>query len=190
MAALDSLTGGVKFGRFEEQEDLGKAINRFIKCDLNDVIFLCIGTDRSTGDSFGPLIGSLLKERGYRNVIGCIDDPVHAVNLDERITEIPSGKTIVAIDACLGRLKNVGTISLNNGSLSPGAGVNKELTKVGDFNIQGVVNVSGDMAFFILQNTRLSTVMKMAKQTTTAIQNAFPLISETSNNLFEMRAVK
>lgn len=30
------------------------------------VVFLCIGTDRSTGDSLGPLIGHKLKERGRR----------------------------------------------------------------------------------------------------------------------------
>ena len=29
--------------------------------DNRDIIFLCIGTDRSTGDSLGPLIGYKLK---------------------------------------------------------------------------------------------------------------------------------
>lgn len=148
MVALDSLTGGVKFGRFEDKEELGKALGKYIKHDLEDTVFFCIGTDRSTGDNYAPLIGTLLKEQGYENVIGCLDDPVHAVNLDEKISEIPEGKIIVAIDACLGRIKSIGTISFNKGSLSPGAGVGKELTKIGDFNIQGVVNVSGYMEFF------------------------------------------
>jgi putative sporulation protein YyaC len=177
MVAHDDLTGGVQFGRFTDKDELSKAISKYIKQDLNEVIFFCIGTDRSTGDSYAPLIGTLLKEQGYENVIGCLDDPVHAVNLDERIKEIPEGKTVIALDACLGRLKNVGTISLNKGSVSPGAGVGKELTKVGDFNIQGVVNVSGFMEFFVLQNTRLSTVMNMAKETVASINQAFPLVS-------------
>lgn len=179
MVALDDKTGGVKFGRFDNDKELGKAINKFVKHDLNDVVFVCIGTDRSTGDSFAPLIGTLLKEQGYTNVYGCINDPIHAVNLDEKLAEIPKGKVLIAIDACLGRINNVGTICLNKGSLSPGSGVNKELTKVGDYNIQGVVNVSGFMEFYVLQNTRLSLVMKMAKQTSSAIQEAFPIINKS-----------
>ena len=27
------------------------------------IVFVCIGTDRSTGDSLGPLVGTLLKEK-------------------------------------------------------------------------------------------------------------------------------
>jgi putative sporulation protein YyaC len=177
MVAHDNLTGGVQFGRFDNNSELSNALNKYIKQDLEDIVFFCIGTDRSTGDSYAPLIGTMLKEQGYENVIGTIHDPVHAVNLDERIKEIPEGKTVIALDACLGRLKNVGTISFNKGKLSPGAGVNKELTKVGDYNIQGVVNVSGFMEFFVLQNTRLSTVMNMAKETVAAINQAFPLVS-------------
>ena len=39
------------------------------------VLFLCIGTDRSTGDSLGPLIGYKLKERRMRNakVVGTLE---------------------------------------------------------------------------------------------------------------------
>jgi putative sporulation protein YyaC len=188
MVAHDDLTGGVQFGKFDNKNELSKAISKYIKQDLNDVVFFCIGTDRSTGDSYAPLIGTLLKEQGYTNVIGCLDDPTHAVNLDEKIAEIPEGKTIIALDACLGRIQNVGKISFNKGKLSPGAGVNKELTKVGDFNIQGVVNVSGYMEYQVLQNTRLSIVMSMAKETVNAIKHAFPL--ESINEEFETEKLK
>ena len=49
------------------------------------LLFLCIGTDRSTGDSLGPLIGYKLKERRMRNakVLGTLEKPVHAMNLEE-----------------------------------------------------------------------------------------------------------
>ena len=44
-----------------------------------EILFLCIGTDRSTGDSLGPLIGYKLKEKGMRNarVLGTLEEPVH-----------------------------------------------------------------------------------------------------------------
>jgi putative sporulation protein YyaC len=132
------------------------------------IVFVCIGTDRSTGDSLGPLVGTLLEERCINSfyVYGTLDDPIHAVNLKEKLTEINTlhvNPYIIGIDACLGRSKNVGTIQVGHGPVKPGAGVNKELPAVGDIHITGIVNVSGFMEFFVLQNTRLNLVMKMAK---------------------------
>ena len=49
------------------------------------VLFLCIGTDRSTGDSLGPLIGYKLRSKRMKNVkvMGTLEKPVHAMNLEE-----------------------------------------------------------------------------------------------------------
>jgi putative sporulation protein YyaC len=132
------------------------------------VVFVCIGTDRSTGDSLGPLIGTLLEEKPANAfyVYGTLDDPIHAVNLEVKLKEIKEKHFhpfIIGIDACLGRLKSVGEIQIGSGPVKPGAGVNKELPAVGDIHITGIVNVSGFMEFFVLQNTRLNLVMKMAK---------------------------
>lgn len=131
------------------------------------VVILCIGTDRSTGDSLGPFIGTRLKELGFSRayVYGTLDEPVHATNLatflDLISTSHPRALT-VATDACLGRLKNVGQVSLTRGPIKPGAGVNKVLPAVGDIAITGIVNVGGFMDHFVLQNTRLSLVRNMA----------------------------
>jgi putative sporulation protein YyaC len=132
------------------------------------IVFVCIGTDRSTGDSLGPLVGTLLEEKRMNSfhVYGTLEDPIHAVNLEEKLEEIKAkhfNPIIIAIDACLGRLKSVGFIQLANGPVKPGAGVNKELPSVGDYHITGIVNVSGFMEYFVLQNTRLNLVLKMAK---------------------------
>ena len=48
------------------------------------------------------------------------------------------------------------------GPSKPGAAMNKKLPAVGDLHIHGIVNLNGFMEFFVLQNTRLSLVMKMA----------------------------
>ena len=58
------------------------------------------------------------------------------------------------------------------GPVKPGAGVNKELPAVGDIHITGIVNVSGFMEYFVLQNTRLHLVMKMAKTIANGIHDA------------------
>ncbi|MFP5108400.1 spore protease YyaC [Neobacillus sp. C211] len=155
------------------------------------IVFVCIGTDRSTGDSLGPLVGTLLEEKGMRSfyVYGTLDEPIHAVNLSEKLKEIHAKHDdpyIIGIDACLGRTKNVGVIQLGNGPVKPGAGVNKELPEVGDIHITGIVNVSGFMEFFVLQNTRLNLVMRMAKTIANGIHQAsllYPKQTWTELNL-------
>lgn len=165
--------------------ETSEAMKSLLPKDLtnDDVYFICIGTDRSTGDSLGPLVGTKLKELGYTNVVGTLSDPVHAVNLEETVSSIPKGKYVIAIDACLGKSDSVQQIQLLNGPIQPGAGVNKELPPVGDFGIAGIVNVGGFMEYFVLQNTRLSIVMDMSEKIVAAIHNNLPL--RTKRSLFK-----
>jgi putative sporulation protein YyaC len=142
---------------------------------LQDVVFVCIGTDRSTGDALGPLVGTYLTELGYTNVIGTIDDPCHAENVTQLVREIPKGKTIIAIDACLGLASNIGLIRYYDGGLRPGDGVGKDLGVVGDYSIKCNVNVAGFMEYFVLQNTRLSNVVRWAKEIVRDLVEVFPL---------------
>lgn len=135
---------------------------------LDDIVILCVGTDRSTGDCLGPLVGEKLKKNYLlrnANIFGTLKDPVHAKNLEENIDQIYcsySNPLVIAIDASLGKSENIGKVNLFKGSLFPGAGVNKNLRPVGDISITGIVNVSGFMEYIVLQNTRLSLVMQMA----------------------------
>ncbi|HYK72178.1 MAG TPA: spore protease YyaC [Pseudoneobacillus sp.] len=172
--------GGIKV--FHDEEDavplLAKEIiNMFPPHTIRPIVFVCIGTDRSTGDSLGPLVGSLLEEKGPSPfyVYGTLDEPIHAVNLEDKLKEIKQQHFypfIIGIDACLGKLKSVGSIQLADGPVKPGAGVNKELPAVGDIHLTGIVNVSGFMEFFVLQNTRLNLVLKMAKTISEGIYQA------------------
>ncbi|WP_141430690.1 spore protease YyaC [Bacillus sp. 03113] len=141
------------------------------------IVCVCIGTDRSTGDSLGPLIGTLLKENSVSpfHVYGTLEDPIHAVNIHEKlkaIKDLHPHSFIIGIDACLGHLKSVGVIQIGNGPVKPGAGVNKKLPEVGDIHITGIVNISGFMEFFVLQNTRLNLVLNMAKTIANGIHRA------------------
>jgi len=140
----------------------------------DDIVVLCIGTDRSTGDCLGPLVGHKLNLIRYKNVYvhGTLDNPVHAKNLCETINYINThykNPFIIAIDACLGKPERIGTIVIGGGALRPGAGVNKNLPPVGNIHIVGIVNLGGFMEYLILQNTRLSLVMKMADAITNGI---------------------
>ena len=69
------------------------------------IVFLCIGSDRATGDSLGPIIGyKLSKFNKFNNfyIYGTLEEPVHAKNLEstiERINNKHEDAFIVAIDA-------------------------------------------------------------------------------------------
>lgn len=141
-------------------------------------VILCIGTDRSTGDALGPLIGTLLTRLNLPElyVFGTLDNPVHATNLEENIKYIHQKFTnpfIIAVDACLGRLDSIGCITLAEGPLKPGAGVNKQLPVVGDAHLIGVVNVGGFMEFMVLQNTRLNLVWRMSENISYLISRSY-----------------
>ncbi len=131
------------------------------------VVVMCIGTDRSTGDSLGPLVGDMLTKWRMPDVqiYGTLDLPVHAKNLEDITQKIRlscPNAYILAVDASLGVLDHVGCITVGQGSIKPGAGLKKELPAVGDMHITGVVNTGGFMDFLVLQSTRLSVVMRMA----------------------------
>jgi putative sporulation protein YyaC len=148
-----------------------------------EIVLLCIGTDRSIGDSLGPLIGTELALDAIPGltVMGTLDHPVHASNLADTLTWIETGYQrpfVIAVDACLGRVESIGMLTVGKGSLKPGAGVNKALPSVGDIHMTGVVNVGGFMEYFVLQNTRLSLVMRMAKVAAAGIRRGLlPLTS-------------
>ncbi len=138
------------------------------------IAVVCVGTDRSTGDSFGPLVGFMLSR--YRiydfDVYGTIEDPVHAMNLTETMAKIDQENTLViAVDASVGKLEYIGHIGLCEGSIKPGSGVGKNLPAVGDVSFSGVVTIGGLMPHIMLQNTSLGLVYKMAEITANSIKH-------------------
>lgn len=134
-----------------------------------NLVFCCIGTDRSTGDALGPLVGDFLEN--YRTfpykVVGTLENPLHALNLQENIDQLNQSTPtpfVVAIDACLGVDAKVGEIILQSGPLLPGKAVKKELPPIGDLSIKGIVNVGGFMEMLVLSNTRLHLTYTMSQK--------------------------
>ncbi|MGL4363324.1 MAG: spore protease YyaC [Cellulosilyticaceae bacterium] len=159
----------------EFTDTLNDYFTRLLPQHEHKLVIVCIGTDRATGDSLGPLIGYKLSDMQFKNVtvFGTLDNPVHAKNLDETTISIKKehpNSLILAIDASLGSLQNVGSLCIGPGGIKPGAGVKKDLPPIGDFYITGIVNFSSLMNMVVLQNTRLSTVMRMADVTSSSLR--------------------
>lgn len=164
-----------------QNKDSAREISRFLeKCIQqqkkywSEIVFLCIGSDRVTGDCLGPYVGYRLSQYKLPGVFvyGTLNQPVHAVNLAamlQQISQTHPYALIIAIDASLGKKKHLGYVTIGNGSLRPGAAVQKELPPVGDIYITGIVNISGILEYLTLQTTRLSTVISLADTITQGI---------------------
>ena len=156
---------------FEAEKFAGRFLSILLEEMKNqgkkEVIFLCIGTDRSTGDSLGPLIGYKLRKSGIQNakIIGTLDNPVHAMNLEycmKHIRNRYADSVVIAVDASVGNVEHIGYVTLGRGSLKPGLGVKKEMEAVGDLFITGIVGASTNGDPLMLQSVRLSVVMRLA----------------------------
>lgn len=143
-------------------------------------LVLCIGSDRSTGDALGPLVGTFLAPlRLPKTMIwGTLAEPVHALNLSKYMQQMQCFQDIftIAVDASLGKLENVGSIELGAGPLLPGSGVNKALPPVGDIHLSGIVNLGGFMEQVVLQSTRLYKVMGISEIMAKSLQKALSVV--------------
>lgn len=136
---------------------------------MEELTFLCIGTDCSTGDSLGPWVGTLLEEQGFTRVIGTLRDPCDANKLPRLMPALEEKGTIIAIDACLGKPDSVGAYLVRQGPLIPAQSVNGGLGAVGAYSIAGVVNAISLKPYWTLQSTSLYRVMGMAQEISKAI---------------------
>lgn len=146
----------------------------------SELVFLCIGTDRVTGDCLGPFVGQKLSSCSGTDfsVYGTLFQPVHALNLTDIYQHIQThhpDALVIAIDASLGEKKHLGYVTIANGALHPGAAIHKQLPSVGHIHITGIVNVSGVLEQLTLQTTRLSTVIFLADKIVQGILESIPL---------------
>ncbi|MFW2489870.1 spore protease YyaC [Clostridium chromiireducens] len=144
-----------------------------------NTIIVCIGTDKCIGDCLGPLVGTILTENFFPlPVYGTLSSPIHALNIDERLSEIQSNHpdaSIIGVDACLGDEDDIGEIRIRNYAIHPGKGVGKELPEVGIASVIGIVDSSDNAEFFFSRSIRLSFIMDMAKIISRIFMEAYNL---------------
>ena len=117
--------------KFQLSEELSTHID-------NDTGIVLIGS-LVWWDKTAPMIGSILKNK-YKipNVYGTYENPITALNLEERILNIKHNK-IIAIDSGV-RVGNthIGEILIGDIPIKPGLGIGKNLMSVGDVSIVAV----------------------------------------------------
>lgn len=160
---------------------------RSIDKQYDNISIVCIGTDRSTGDSFGPLTGHMLSRLRLLDfrLFGTLEKPVHALSLPGALSHIDTENSLViAVDAGVGDACKVGCVGMGRRPVRPGSGLGKELPPVGDISITGIVAYGGVAPFIMLQNAPLGMVYAMAEKTFFSIQYA---LYSSGHSVFDNR---
>lgn len=149
-----------------------KMIADFISRNTSPPVILCIGTDKVSGDAFGPTVGTLLRSV-YRPpffVYGTLEHPVTALNLLKTIEFLRykhEGQAIIAVDCALGKEDEVGSLRIFSGGLRAGLGVGKKLPPVGELSVTAVVERL--KCPHLLNSVKQSLVLKLAIEACEAI---------------------
>lgn len=142
-------------------------------------IFLCIGTEKIVGDSYGPLVGEKLYNNLNKNknvhVIGKLKENVTYTMVKNEIKKIEKNYIkpyIIAIDAATSTQKNIGKIIVTERKIKVGEGVKKDGYSVGNISIKAIVGKKENnilKSYKELQNVPYSTVEKLVDETVKGI---------------------
>ena len=132
-------------------------------------VIVCIGSSGVVGDSLGPMVADLLRavHKLPAYVYGGLRRPVNGLNYrryKEFLLNRHPENFVIAVDACVGAEKDVGTIKYSAGGLRAGGALNKDLGKIGDIGILGVVAARGEDNLLQLMNAPYSLVETLSER--------------------------
>ena len=164
---------------------LSEKINEMLKGEMP--VIVCVGTDATIGDSFGPICGTFLENSvKHAFIYGSLQKTVTAKEISTIKTFIskvhPSAKVLV-IDAAVGRAEDVGSIKISDAPIKPGLGANKDLPALGDVSIIAIISEKTKDNYEFLKLTRLSPVYYLAKTVAEAVATYIKRTAEKSETV-------
>ncbi len=139
-------------------------------------VIVCFGTMSISGDSLGPMVGTLLASR-YNVpafVYGTENCSVNGKNMKEWLDFIKTahaGALFIAVDASLGTKDNVGKIVIRSDGVCPAA-IKGKNERFGDVGILGVVAENRGDALMQLMSVSPLNVQKMADEVAFLLKEA------------------
>ena len=148
-------------------------------------VIVCIGTDGVAGDSLGPFVGTILKQRNIPAFIyGHLDSPITAFevpHLNPFLKRTHPDSTVLVIDSAVGKEEDIGVIKISDSALKPGLGAHKNLPEIGNVSIMGIVGKKGKSSVENLKQTRLRLIWQMANIIADGICEYLDYISQNSS---------
>lgn len=122
-----------------EEKWLDLIISKFKSSGKEEIIVVNIGTDKCTGDCFGPFVGSMLENQNSKfKIYGTLEKPIHSLNLKERMNEVydfHKNAFIICIDASVSKSFYVNNTYLINDSVNPSSAIKSNSISIGDISI-------------------------------------------------------
>ena len=145
---------------------VGALFRAVTEYDDRPVVVVCFGTTAISGDSLGPMVGSILKDRYDvpAFVYGTEEHSVNGKNMNDWMTfirQVHGDAMFIAVDASLGASDKVGQIVLRNDGVCPAA-IKGKKTRFGDVGILAVVAESSDDPLMQLMSVSPFYVQKLA----------------------------
>lgn len=116
-------------------------LNKLLLKNKSDEIYIyCIGSNNTTGDALGPLVGSILKKCIISRKINIIGDYNNPLTYKKMLELNIVKKTNIYIDSALGNLLDIGKIIVNKKQIIPGKALNKQyITLKSGISIKAIV---------------------------------------------------
>ncbi|MDE6302681.1 MAG: spore protease YyaC [Clostridia bacterium] len=155
---------------------VGTLFRTITEADDRQIVIVCFGTTAISGDSLGPMVGSILREK-YNVpafVYGTEEHSVNGKNMAEWmkfIRAVHEDALIIAVDASLGHGDMVGQIMLRNDGVCPAA-IKGKKTRFGDVGILGVVAESSKDPIMQLMTVSPLYVEDMAHKVSNLLNQA------------------
>jgi len=175
-------TFSYNLGLSSNSQGVSKALNEIF--GGKSPVICCIGTDAVSGDSLGPVVGTMLNRKllGKTYIYGTLEHPITAKDVyyaNRFISFVHPKVPVLAIDAGLGKREEVGTIKIAGVPIKPGLGVDKNLCEMGEASIIAVVEEKAKKN--LLSSVRLSSVYLLAKEISDGILEYFEKYVEEKN---------
>ncbi len=149
-----------------------------------NLIFLCVGNSNVVADLFGPMCGSLLKQKNKNlNVFGTLENNVTSKNLEKIFNKIKQeyvNPLIIVIDSALGQVEEVGQLKFFEHGCLPAHKTNNIV--MGNLSFLGVVNTIGISDFLILKSVKFNNVCLLSEFCVNSILEGLKLIEIYKNS--------
>lgn len=155
---------------------VGALFREILGADDRQTVIVCFGTTAISGDSLGPMVGSILRKKCDipAFVYGTEDCSINGKNMDEWldfIRQVHEGAVFIAVDASLGTEQKVGQIVLRSDGVCPAA-IKGKKQRFGDVGILGVVAESTDDPLMQLMTVSPLYVQEMANKVANVLKTA------------------
>lgn len=155
---------------------VGALFRDIIDAGERQIVIVCFGTTSISGDSLGPMVGSMLREQCKIPVFvyGTEEHAVNGKNMGEWldfISKVHEGALFIAVDASLGTNDKVGQIVLREDGVCPAA-IKGRRNRFGDVGILGVVAESASDPLMQLMTVSPLYVRNMADKISNLLKTA------------------